>query len=245
MNFHTPSFSPPSADTLSWLGTRPIPTGPFHDPQWYADEVEAIFKRSWIQLGHVCELEQPDSFIVRELEFAGVSLLVTRDKDGDIRAYHNVCTHRGTLLVDAREGTARKFSCRYHMWTFGNDGKLLSAPDFEQFHVDKSACALRQVHCAVVAGLIFVNLTKGPVEDLRSWLGELASELEQLPVATATHLTEYCYEIDANWKLTYDNFQENYHLRFVHARTGAGGTGGDNPYGYPLPMISLDGIGPR
>src|SRR6185369_2964898 len=72
MNVHVPAFSPPSRDALAWLGTRPIPTKPFYDPVWYADEVETIFKRTWIQLGHVCELPRPDSFIVRNLEFAGL-----------------------------------------------------------------------------------------------------------------------------------------------------------------------------
>ena len=233
MNVHTKGFSPPEKDELAWLGTRPIPTKPYYDPEWYADEIEAIFKRSWIQIGHVCELPQPDSYIVRELEFAGVSLLITRGSDGEVRAMHNVCTHRGTQLVDTREGTGRKFSCRYHMWTFSNDGNLIGAPDFDRFNVEKSACAIPQVHCGVVAGMIFVNLAKGPVEDLRSWLGDMAAKLEETPVADATHLTEYTYDIDANWKLTYDNFQENYHLRFIHSRTGIASIGEANPFGYP------------
>jgi phenylpropionate dioxygenase-like ring-hydroxylating dioxygenase large terminal subunit len=233
VNAHTQGFRPPAKDELAWLGARPIPTKPYYDPAWYAEEIEAIFKRSWIQIGHVCELPQPDSYIVRALEFAGVSLLITRGADGDVRAMHNVCTHRGTQLVDTSAGTARKFSCRYHMWTFANDGTLLSAPDFEQFNVEKAACAIPRVHCEVVAGLIFVNLAKGPVEDLRTWLGHMAAKLEEMPVAGATHLTEYTYEINANWKLTYDNFQENYHLRFIHSRTGGAGVGDANPFGYP------------
>jgi len=234
VNIHSQPFAPPSQDELAWLGTRPIPAAPFYDPAWYADEIEAIFKRDWLQIGHVCELAEPDSFIRRELEFARVSLLIMRGADGEIRAFHNACTHRGTQLVtDVSEGKARKLSCKYHFWTFANDGQLLSAPDFERFNLNKSDCALRQVHCDVVAGLIFVNLNKGPVQGLRDWLGELAPEIEKLPLATATHFTEYVYEIDANWKLTYDNFQENYHLRFIHTRTGAMGIGPENPFGYP------------
>lgn len=233
MNVHAKSFSPPAAEDLDWLGTRPIPTGPYHDPAWYADEIEAIFKRSWLQIGHICELPHADAYMVRELEFAGVSLLITRGADGEVRAMHNICTHRGTQLVDTGAGTARKFSCRYHMWTYGNDGQLLSAPDFARFRLDKSACAIPRVHCEVLAGLIFVNLAREPAQGLREWLGEMAAKLEETPVAGATHLTEYCYTIDANWKLTYDNFQENYHLRFIHSRTGGAGVGEGNPFGYP------------
>ncbi|MDE2404340.1 MAG: aromatic ring-hydroxylating dioxygenase subunit alpha [Sphingomonadales bacterium] len=234
MNLHAPAYAPPAQDGLDWLGTRPIPAAPYYDHQWFADEVEAIFKRCWIHVGHVCELAQPDAFIRRELEFARASLLITRGPDGAIRAFHNACTHRGTQLVtDESEGRARKFSCKYHMWTFANDGALLSAPDFGQFHVEKPACALKRVHCEVVAGMIFVNLARRPEQDLATWLGELGDQMAALPVATATHITEYVYDIDANWKLTYDNFQENYHLRFIHTRTGAAGLGGDNPFGYP------------
>jgi len=229
-----PSYVPPSRDDVAFLGTRPIPAAPYYDPQWYADEIEAIFKRTWLHIGHVCELAEPDSFIRRDLEFARVSLIIAKGADGRIRAFHNACTHRGTQLVgEETEGRARKFSCRYHMWTFANDGQLLAAPDFEQFNLDKKDCGLKQVACEVVAGLIFVNLAKQPEQDLRTWLGELAPRLEALPVAGATHLTEYVYDIDANWKLTYDNFQENYHLRFIHTRTGSAGLGGDNPFGYP------------
>ena len=68
---------------------------------------------------------------------------------------------------------------------------------------------------------------------MRDELGELAERMEDLPVAKATTFAEYIYEIDANWKLTYDNFQENYHLRFIHSRTGAAAGGKDNPFGYP------------
>jgi len=77
------------------------------------------------------------------------------------------------------------------------------------------------------------QLFENPVP-LCNWLGDLAERLEALPVARATTFTEYVYEIDANWKLTYDNFQENYHLRFIHARSSGAGTGADNPFGYPV-----------
>ena len=68
---------------------------------------------------------------------------------------------------------------------------------------------------------------------LREWLGDYADMLDQMPVAQATTFSEYTYDIAANWKLTYDNFQENYHLRFIHPRSGGAATGDDNPFGYP------------
>jgi phenylpropionate dioxygenase-like ring-hydroxylating dioxygenase large terminal subunit len=84
-----------------------------------------------------------------------------------------------------------------------------------------------------VAGLIFINLDPNPTQTLREYLGSYAEGMETLPVAKATTFAEYTYEIDANWKITYDNFQENYHLRHVHGLTGVATVHKDNMYGYP------------
>jgi phenylpropionate dioxygenase-like ring-hydroxylating dioxygenase large terminal subunit len=216
------------------LGTGPIPAGPYYRADYFELEREAVFKRTWLQIGHVCELPQPGTFIVRQLEFAGASILITRASDGRIRAFHNVCTHRGTQLVAEDSGSRSSFTCRYHAWTFNSEGQLRAAPDFERFYVGKEDCALPPVSVDVCAGLIFVNLDRAPAQNLRDFLGPLAEQLETLPVNRATTFSEYVYEIDANWKLTYDNFQENYHLRFIHPRSGAPAVGPENPFGYPV-----------
>ncbi len=227
------AFARVADEEVAFLGTDPIPAAPYHDPDWYAAERQAIFLKDWIQIGHICELPAAGNFLRRDLEFAKASLLIVRARDGVIRAFHNVCTHRGTQLVEEAQGKAATFSCPYHRWTFGTDGALISAPDFEQFHVSKADCTLPQVALAVCAGLIFVSFAPDP-PPLRDWLGDLAERLEALPVARATQFSEYVYDIDANWKLTYDNFQENYHLRFIHLRTGLATLSPDNPFGYPL-----------
>jgi phenylpropionate dioxygenase-like ring-hydroxylating dioxygenase large terminal subunit len=229
MNIHSGTIE--ATDDPLALGTDPIPAARYYDPEWYELERKAVFLRSWINIGHVCELPEAGSFMRREMEFARASLLIVRGKDGAIRAFHNVCTHRGTQLVEEAAGRKATFSCRYHMWTFGADGALVSAPDFERFHIGKADCALKQVAVDVCGGLIFISFE--PQESLREFLGPMAEKLEQLPVAKATTFHEYVYEIDANWKLTYDNFQENYHLRFIHKNTVGPGVGPDNPFGYP------------
>lgn len=216
------------------LGTGPIPAGPYWRPEYFELEREAVFKRSWLHVGHLSEIPEPGSYIVRSLEFAGASILIVHGKDGQVRAFHNVCTHRGTELVWQRCGKAASFSCRYHRWTFGTEGELRAAPDFERFYVDKAACALKPVAVEVCARMIFVNLAPEPAQGLREFLGPLAQKLEGLTVARATHFSEYTYEVEANWKLTYDNFQENYHLRFIHPSTGRATIGAENPFGYPL-----------
>jgi phenylpropionate dioxygenase-like ring-hydroxylating dioxygenase large terminal subunit len=229
MNVHIGSLD--VRDDPLALGTEPIPARYYHDAGWYELERRAVFMRSWLNVGHVCELPEPGSFIRRELEFAGASLLIVRGKDGAVRSFHNACTHRGTQLVAEDSGRQAKFSCPYHRWTYGTDGALLSAPDFERFYVDKADCALKQVATEVCAGLIFVCLE--PRESLADYLGPLAVSLEALPVAQATTFHEYSYDIAANWKVAYDNFQENYHLRFIHTKTVGPGVGPENPFGYP------------
>jgi phenylpropionate dioxygenase-like ring-hydroxylating dioxygenase large terminal subunit len=231
----TSSFQRIPADQLEWLGTDPVPTHPYFDPAYFELERQAVLLKSWIHVGHICELPETSSFIRRELEFARASLLIVRGRDGEIRAFYNVCPHRGTQLVEAAEGRQTKFSCPYHMWTFGTDGELLSAPDFEAFNLDKRDCALPQVRIEQCAGMLFVNFDQA-APPLREWLGEYANRLEQMPVARATLFSEYTYEIDANWKLTYDNFQENYHLRFIHPRSGGAAISAENQFGYPSSM---------
>lgn len=216
------------------LGTDPIPAKPYYCPDFFALEREAIFKRTWLQIGHMSELPEAGSFIVREVDIANASILITRGKDDQVRAFHNVCTHRGTQLVSQKDGTAATFTCPYHAWTFTDKGDLRAAPDFERFYTDKSQCSLPKVSIAVCAQLIFINLDPTPTQSLQEYLGPLAAELETLTVAHATHFSEYVYEIDANWKLSYDNFQENYHLRFIHPRSGEAASGPDNPFGYPV-----------
>lgn len=225
---------PPTNEDIGAQGTGPIPAGPYYRADYFELEREAIFRRSWLHIGHECELPESGTFIVRPVEVLNASLLITRDKDGVLRAFHNVCTHRGTQLIATDRGKRSSFTCPYHGWTFGNDGQLRSAPDFERFYVEKSQCSLPPVAIDSCAGLIFVNFAKQPEQDLRDYLGPLAEQMETLGVARATTFSEYVYEINANWKLTYDNFQENYHLRFIHPRSGADAAGPENPFGYPV-----------
>ena len=237
MNIHAGAMQ--VTDDPEVLGTDPIPARYYYDADWFELERKAVFLRSWINIGHVCEVPESGSFIRREVEFAKASLLIMRGKDGQVRAFHNACTHRGTQLTHDSCGKRNTFSCPYHMWTFGTDGALISAPDFERFYTSKDSVGLRPVATEVCGGLIFICFE--PQQGLREYLGPMADRLETLAVAQATTFHEYVYEIDANWKLTYDNFQENYHLRFVHPRTaGAGGLGEENPFGYPS-SFSLEG----
>lgn len=236
MNTQPSAYTSPSNEDVAGLGTAPIPAAPYYRSDYFELEREAIFKRTWIQVAHVCELPKPGTFIVCHVEAVKASILITRGKDDKLRAFYNVCTHRGTELVAETRGTRSTFTCPYHAWTFTNEGKLRAAPDFERFYIDKSQCDLPHVAVDVCAGLIFINFDKSPAQGLHEFLGELGKQLETLPVARATTFAEWVYEVDANWKLVWDNFQENYHLRFIHSRSATAACGTDNPFGYPTQM---------
>ncbi len=110
----------PVPEAAKLRGAGPVSSKPYYDPEWWELERKAIFMRTWLHVGHVCEIPEPGSFIKREIEFARASLLIVRGKDGAVRAFHNVCTHRGTQLVAEAEGKKAQFSCPYHMWTYGS-----------------------------------------------------------------------------------------------------------------------------
>jgi nitrite reductase/ring-hydroxylating ferredoxin subunit len=162
MNIYQPFQMETPEDAASHFATGPVSSRPYHDPEWWELEKEAIFKRSWLHIAHMCEIPEPGCFIRKTVEFADSSLVIVHGRDGVVRTFHNVCTHRGTELVLEDQGKRGKFSCIYHNWTFGTDGNLLSAPDFELFHVTKESCALKQVSTEVLAGMVFINFDPEP-----------------------------------------------------------------------------------
>lgn len=92
-------FTRVSADALAFLGTAPVPAAAYYDPAWFDLEREAVFRRAWLYVGHMCELPASGAFVRREIEVLKASLLVVRGKDEQPRAFHNVCTHRGTQTI--------------------------------------------------------------------------------------------------------------------------------------------------
>ena len=223
---------------MAALGTGPVPAMPYYSPDYFAAEREAVFKCSWLHIGRVSEVAQPGSFIVRAIEIAKASVLVIHGADGVIRAFHNVCTHRGSVLVVAEEGKAPAFSCRYHAWTYDTLGKLKGVPDAGRFHdLDLASCGLKPIALETIAGFIFINLARQPEQGLRAFLGPVADILEARELSDCDVFSEYRYQVRANWKLAYDNFQEVYHLRWVHEHSiGKSSTSTQNPFGYGTSM---------
>jgi glycine betaine catabolism A len=186
---------------------------PFYcDDEIYQLDCEQVWRKGWLFAGHTCEIPRSGDYFTFEVD--SDSVIVTRDGEGQPRAFYNVCRHRGSLICEQPAGRATKLVCPYHRWTYGLDGKLLHAPGMQE-DLDKSQLGLRPLHVRETAGLIFISLTGEPpsfdaAEDL---LGTLARPqgLSKAKVARAVD-----YLVKANWKLVWENNRECYHCNANH-----------------------------
>jgi glycine betaine catabolism A len=185
----------------------------YTSPEVFKADLELIFGRHWIYVG--AEPDVPEPGDVMTVEIGSTPILVVRDDDMNVRAFHNVCRHRGSRLVDQDKASVGNLVCRYHAWTYGLDGKLLFAnhmgADF-----DKSCLGLKPVHLRSVAGLLFICLFDAPPEDMAAMEAAMTPylaphDLPNTKVAHAVDLIENC-----NWKLTMENNRECYHCSGNH-----------------------------
>ena len=218
------------------LLTAPVPMEPYRSTDYYELEIERIFRRSWLLVGRVEELAVPNSFIVKEIECCSASVLITRQKSGKISGFHNVCSHRGNQVALADSGVASRLVCRYHNWTFANDGRLLGVPDEGSFFsLDKSKCGLTPIATEVWEGFIFVNLTPTPEVTLEEFLGGFGEHFAGMPYIAADHPITFSAELNCNWKVVADAFCEAYHIPAIHPQTiGSTFASGDDPFSHLL-----------
>ncbi|MGW0181275.1 aromatic ring-hydroxylating oxygenase subunit alpha [Nocardia sp. NPDC003345] len=221
-------FNKPAAG--SWtehypdLGTEPVDYSDSIDPQFYEDEREAIFKRTWLNVGRVERLPRKGSYFTKELTSAGTSLIIVRGNDNEIHAYHNVCRHRGNKLVwddfpnEETSGFCKQFTCKYHAWRYSLEGELTFVQQEKEFFgLDKADYGLKDVRCEVWEGFIFVNLDHD-AEPLTTFLGPMIKGLEGYPFHEMTEVFSYKAEVGSNWKLFIDAFAEFYHAPILHMK---------------------------
>ena len=206
------------------LGTAPVDYSDSTTPEHYELERDAIFRRTWLQVGRVEQLPRKGSYFTRELDAARTSVIVVRDSDGEVRAFHNICRHRGNKLVwqdypdEEVSGTTRQFTCKYHGWRYGLDGGCTFVQqEKEFFDLDKSKFGLIPVRADVWEGFIFVNLDP-EAQPLHDYLGRFAKGIEGYPFDKMTQVTKYRAEVGSNWKLFIDAFAEFYHAPVLHAK---------------------------
>ena len=224
-----PHFSKPPEG--SWtehypgLGTEPVSYRDSYDPEHWQNEIDTIFMKEWLCVGRVEQLLRKGSYFTKEFKWANRSLIIVRGKDDVVRAFHNICRHRGNKLVwddypnEETEGFCRQFTCKYHAWRFDLDGSLLFVQqENEFFNLDKDNLNLAGIACDVWEGFIFVNLDPHPAQSLSEALGDLATGLAGYPYGEMTQRYSVKSEIKSNWKLFIDAFVEFYHAPILHQR---------------------------
>ncbi len=197
-------------------GTPTLPGKYYHSQEIFKEEVEKIFYKFWLYACREEEIASPGDY--RLIQVVDESIILVRDKSNEIRAHFNVCRHRGTQLCSEPKGNfkARSIQCPYHAWTYALDGQLLSAPLMQEgYGFNKADCALHQAAVHTWEGFVFINLAKEPVpfeEQMAALIGKFADwKMSELRIARTIR-----YELNCNWKLILQNYQECYHCPGVH-----------------------------
>lgn len=193
-----------------------IPASSYTDPELFEREKKQIFRRLPLMVAPSCELPEAGSY--KAMTVAGVPLLLTRDREGKVGAFLNMCTHRGNPVA-LGEGKASRFVCGYHGWTFKNDGSLIGVASAEDFGpVDKATHCLKKFPVLERAGLIWATLDPNSTLDIEDFLCGYDEMLEHFGFAN-WHLFSKRTIKGPNWKTAYDGYLDFYHLPVLHANT--------------------------
>lgn len=197
--------------------TMRVPTESYTDPDQWKAEMELVFKRVPLMLAFTAEMPNPGDY--KAMEAVGLPVLINRDKQGQVRAFLNVCSHRGAPVASEGRGNCPRFTCKYHGWTFGQDGRLIGVSEASKFgEVDKPGMGLRELPCQEKAGMIFVVLTPNAPIDVDAFYRGFLDDFEALDFGSWSYMGSRVIE-GANWKIAYDGYLEGYHFASLHPET--------------------------
>lgn len=192
-----------------------LPQRHYTDPDWFQREMEAIHFDMWLCAGRTAQIPNPGDYFVRRV--ANASVIIVRDEQSGIRAFHNVCRHRGTLLCPQDEGKfAGRIQCQYHAWTYTLDGRLANAR-----HMDKvqgfceADYPLNSVATTIWDGHAFINLSAHPIP-FAEHLAGLDKKFRPWRMEELQMVERRVYQLKANWKLVIQNYSECLHCPIVH-----------------------------
>jgi Rieske 2Fe-2S family protein len=199
-----------------------LPGSGYTDERWFAREQELIFERMWFCVVRSADLPGPGAF--RTVQVGRESVLVSRARDGSVRAFFNVCRHRGARVCTAESGSvSRAFRCPYHAWTYDLDGRLIAAPNLAKMpDLDRTAYGLVNIHVREWLGYVWVCLDDEPPSFEQDVIGAMtarlgdAAAIEHYDVPNLVVGHRIRYDVKANWKLLIENFQECYHCATIH-----------------------------
>ena len=210
-----------ASTTPSWRARPTLAGVDYTSAPVFADERERIWFGRWVCIGRAEEIANPGDYLVRDL--TGESVIVARNRDGELRAFYNVCAHRGTKLLDetgeACGHAGKAFKCPYHAWAFDLDGRLIGTPNVsEDEGFDRSEYPLHGIAVDTYAGFLFVNLSETPgplLDELRVGM-ETITAFERYRIDELRVGRRIVYEVKANWKIVVENYNECLHCPTVH-----------------------------
>ena len=212
------------ADAYPELGRGPVSLEDCVSEEFYDKEREHVFKKTWLYMGRVERVPRSGSYFTREMQFLNTSIIIVRGKDDVIRAFHNICPHRGNKMLwsddpfEEVQGRAPVLYCRFHGWRYNLDGSLHSATREDLLlDFDADSCRVPAIQCEVWEGFIFINLNPDNTESVRDFLGDLGKGLEGYPFEGPHQVYRFKAELQCNWKIFVDGFAESYHGPYLHA----------------------------
>lgn len=196
-------------------GARTMPREYYTSAAILAEERERLLPRLWHCAGRASRLAQPGDYLVREV--AGESIIVVRGRDGELRAFFNVCRHRGTRLCSAVSGTlSETIQCPYHAWTYALDGRLLGAPHMQDVAgFDKRDFPLHRAAVVEWEGFVFINIDEHP-QPFAEWFAPMLHRLSRYGLGALKVGHSVSYDVHANWKLVFQNYSECLHCPMIH-----------------------------
>lgn len=202
---------------LAFDPLRSLPNASYREPEWLQAELANIWHNDWVFVTSEDAVSEPGDQL--PVIVGRQPVLLVRDQDGALQALSNLCTHRGTLLVD-EPANAKRIQCPYHAWTFADSGRLLSVPFSPKGEVDKTAHCLPAYRVEVWHGLVFVSLN-ADVESVADRFAAVESAIADYDVDDLYHWShqQTTETWDCNWKLAILNAMESYHLFQVHPET--------------------------
>ena len=207
------------------MGRGPLSVEPYVSAEFFEGEREQIFKRAWIEVCRDDHIPNPGDYIICPMEIWNSELIVTRGKDGQVRAFHNICRHRAMKLVrrdiseseDFQCGNSHVLVCPFHGWTYNLDGSLRPLMGEEYFpDIDRAELGLLEVTLDRWNGFLFVHYQAEPAQGLREFLGQLADDMDDYPFEKFSHIARYSARVKSNWKASMDAFHEAYHAATLH-----------------------------
>ena len=196
-----------------WPMLRNMAPRYYVDPSIYEKERQSIFKTHWHMLGPASQVAEPGQYLAAEL--AGWKIFALRGRDGRLRAFQNVCRHRGARLLEEGAGRCDVLRCPYHQWIYDQEGRLKRAPFFGDdpgFRMEN--WPLQPVSVEIWRGLLFVSIE--PELDLLEQLGDMPDEVAEFPLESFSSVSTVRFVMAANWKTYTDNFVEGYHVPGIH-----------------------------